>query len=66
MVNINGAAIDTTNQFFVGVQGNDVVIMKPPHRMSKPEALVFAAWIATLADDDGISFDAALTAVHNT
>jgi hypothetical protein len=34
--------------------------------MSKADALVFAAWIVTLADDDETGFQKALDAVHNT
>lgn len=66
MATIEGEAIDTSNKFMVGVQGNSIVIMMPPPgRISKRDALVFAAWIATLADDDGLSFDAALKAVQD-
>lgn len=66
MATIEGEAIDTSNKFMVGVQGDNIVIMLPPRgRISKRDALVFAAWIATLADDDGLNFDAALAAVQN-
>lgn len=66
MATIEGEAVDTTNKFMVGVQEDSIVIMMPPPgRISKRDALVFAAWIATLADDDGLSFDVALAAVHN-
>ena len=66
MATIEGEAIDTSNKFVVGVQGNSIVIMMPPPgRISKREALEFAAWIATLADDDGLRFDAALKAVQD-
>lgn len=65
MATIEGKEIDTANKFMVGVQGNNIVIMMPPPgRISKRDALVFAAWIATLADDDGLGFDAALEAVQ--
>ncbi len=44
--------IDTTNKHLVGVQGESIVIMNPPRwPMSKDDALTFAAWIVTLADD---------------
>lgn len=37
---------------FVGVQGDDVIFMKPPKmRMNKQEALEFSAWIVCLAGD---------------
>lgn len=65
MATTEGEEIDTSNKFMVGVQGGDIVIMRPVSRMSKRDALVFAATIATLADDDGLGFDAALEAVQN-
>lgn len=66
MATIDGEEIDTSNKFMVGVQGDNIVIMlPPPGRITKRDALVFAAWIATLADDDGLSFDAVLAAVQN-
>ena len=66
MATIDGQPVDTTNRYFVGARADKIVVMNPPHEMTKSQALVFAAWIATLADDDGISFDAALAAVQNT
>lgn len=66
MATIEGEAIDTMNKFMVGVQGDSIVMLRPPRgAISKKDALVFAAWIATLADDDGLSFDAALKAVQD-
>lgn len=67
MSTIDGEKIDTHNQFLVGQTGmREIVIINPPRGpMSKHDALVFAAWIVTLADDDGMSFDAALAAVQN-
>lgn len=41
---------DTMNQFFVGVRGDEVVIMNPPRRaLTRKEALVFAAWLVFCA-----------------
>lgn len=66
MATIDGETIDTDNKFMVGVQGDNIVFLMPvPQRMSKKDALVFAAWVGTLADDDGMSFEAAQTAVNN-
>ena len=42
--------IDTTNRQLVAVQGDHVLILNPPTKMTKEEALVFAAWIVCLAD----------------
>lgn len=59
--------MDTFNKHFVGVRGDDIVIINPPAGpISKADALVFAAWIVTLADDDETGFQKALEAVHNT
>lgn len=58
--------MDTFNKHMVGVQGDNIVIMMPPRGpMSKHEAMVFAAWIVTLADDDD-KFAEVLMAVHNS
>jgi hypothetical protein len=43
---------DTTNDSFVGVQGDRIVILRPRARMTKPEALRLAAWLVVLADED--------------
>jgi hypothetical protein len=58
--------MDTFNKHMVGVQGNNILIMNPPRGpMSKEEALIFAAWIVTLADDDETGFQKALEAVRS-
>jgi hypothetical protein len=45
------AEIDTFNKHMVGVQGGNIVVLMPPHGpMTKQEAMVFAAWLVTLAD----------------
>jgi hypothetical protein len=42
------------NEFMVGVQGPCIVVMNPPRGvMTKKQALAYAAWLVTLADDDG-------------
>lgn len=44
--------MDTFNKHMVGVQGENIVIMNPPRGpISKADALTFAAWIVSLADD---------------
>jgi hypothetical protein len=45
--------MDTQNKFMVGVQGEQIIILRPPTSpISKRDALLFAAWIVTLADDN--------------
>lgn len=45
--------MDNTNKYMVGVRGKEIVIMLPPMgSISKHDALMMAAWIVTLADDD--------------
>ena len=58
--------INTMNDFFVGILGDDLVFLKPvPTRIPKGAAMRLAAWIAALADDDD-EFDDLLDAVRNT
>jgi len=38
------------NQWGVGMQGDSIVILGPPRRLSKDAALTFAAWIVALAN----------------
>lgn len=38
------------NKWGVGVQGDKIVILLPPQRLSKDAALTFAAWIVALAE----------------
>lgn len=42
--------MDTSNKHMVGVMGQEIVIMNPPRRLSKDDALMFAAWIVALAE----------------
>lgn len=59
--------MDTFNKHMVGVQGDNIVIVSPPRApMSKTDALLFAAWIVALADDDETGFQKALEAIRNT
>jgi hypothetical protein len=58
--------IDTFNKFMVGMRGNTVVVMRPTNAMSRMEALVFAAYLVTLADPAGDQFAAVLDAVQST
>lgn len=55
---------DTINECLVSVTNDAVTIMRPPLKMSKRRAVMFAAWIVALADDDG-EFEEALKAVLN-
>jgi hypothetical protein len=56
--------MDTFNKHMVGVQGERIVIMMPPTGpISKREALMLAAWIVTLADDNA-DFTSFLAAVQ--
>lgn len=56
--------MDVSNVQMVSVKFNGIVILNPYSAMTKQEALVFAAWIVTLADDND-EFEKILTAVHN-
>lgn len=57
--------IDTDNQFMVGSQGTNIIVLRPPSVMTKEQAVRFAAWLVTLADDNN-QFDTVLEAVQNT
>lgn len=57
--------IDTSNSQLVGVLGDDIVVMMPQQRMTKFEALLHAAWLVALADDNG-DFTDILQAVERT
>jgi hypothetical protein len=66
MAFIDGEAVDTANQFMVCKQAGKILIMNPPRGpISKHDAMVFAAWIVALGDDDGLSFEAAKDAVES-
>ena len=41
------------NEFFVGLQGDNIVFLKSiPPSLTKEQAIALAAWIVALADDD--------------
>jgi len=59
--------IDTTNKFIVALKGEEVLIIAPPHTpLSKADALLLAAWLVALAEEDEGEFAAVLAAVQNT
>lgn len=64
------SAVDTTNKHLVSSTGDDIVILNPPARgvrMSKLDALTFAAWIVALADNgDDPTFAEIREAVERT
>ncbi len=53
------------NRMFVGLQGDDVTILKLSARVTRRDALNLAAWLVAVADDDD-EFDALLAAVRAT
>jgi len=57
--------IDTLNKQMVAVNGGDIIVMNPRHRMSKPDAILHAAWLVALADEseDNADFRRVLEAV---
>ena len=59
---------DPINLFAVGLQGDTIVVLNPPRLpMTYDVALNLAAWLVVLADGRaGHSFDAVLSAVHNS
>lgn len=55
------------NKFQVAAGGDSIVLLRPvPARLSKAEAVEFAAWIVALAVDDDEAFWAMLDAVRAT
>lgn len=45
--------VDIHNKYYLGLRGDKIVMPLPPAGlMSKEEALVLAAWLVMLADDD--------------
>lgn len=57
--------LDASNKFFVGVQGDQIVIMNCTPRITKADALNLAAWLVVLADSDD-SFGLMLEKVQNS
>lgn len=58
--------IDTSNDFFLGVQGSTYSFMLPPVGMTKAQALRAAAWLVALADPLEDTFPSVLSAVMST
>lgn len=59
------AELDIGNYQAVGGQGEAIVVLLPKSMMTKAEALVHAAWLVALADDND-EFPAVLEAVRST
>lgn len=57
--------IDASNKFFVGVQGDNIVILRPCQQMSKADAINLAAWLVCLADTND-SFGLVIEKVQST
>jgi hypothetical protein len=59
--------IDTSNDFLVGVRGDDLVVMRPLRGcITKAEALRLAAWLVVLADPLGEQWAEVMAAVRTT
>ena len=58
--------IDTSNDFFLGAQGEDLVFLRSPQRMNKGQAMRLAAWIVAMGDnsEDHKDFKQVLAAVE--
>lgn len=58
--------MDTFNKYMVGIQGGKVTILNPPRgQIETEDALVFAAWIVSIADPLGEKFRKAIEAVQS-
>ena len=58
--------MENINRYLVGVRGDHIVILRPlPREMLKSEALMFAAWIVTMATNDEDEFAEYLKAVQS-
>lgn len=59
--------IDTTNRFMVASQGDELVILNPPRRLSADDALLLlAAYLVAMAYGATHNFDDVLKAVQDT
>ena len=59
--------MDVMNKYGVATNGERVAVLLPPRGdMTNEEAIIFAAWLVTLADPAGEKFAEILAAVHNT
>ncbi len=41
--------IDISNKFMVAAQGDSIMVLNSPRRMTTEDAMVFAAWIVAMA-----------------
>jgi len=58
--------IGIANEQLVGAQGDQIVVAMPKQRMTRDQALLHAAWLVALADDEPPRFPAILDAVNQT
>jgi hypothetical protein len=67
---VSNSEVDITNKFMVGGHANgDLAILNPPQRgirITNADALLFAAYIVSIADPLGEKFAQVLDAVQNT
>lgn len=59
------ADIDTTNKFMVGLQGDQLVVMRPIQRLSTDDALNLAAYLVAMAEEKDGDFARVLEAIQN-
>jgi hypothetical protein len=58
--------IDPANKQAVAVRDESIVVLYPPAEMSKPDALLFAAWIVAMAETEDGEFQKYRDAVEST
>lgn len=62
--------VDTANHFLVGDNGSEISFMPFANivrcRISRPQAINLAAWLAVLADPDGKEFERVLREIRKT
>lgn len=63
--------IDTTNTFFVSIQGDHIVVLRPSNRFDREQARNFAAWLLVMSEclppsDADASFEELCEAIRNT
>jgi len=59
-------AIDTFNKFMVAMKDDKIVMIRPPLQpITKEEALLLAAWIVALAEDNEDEFQQVLDAIRS-
>jgi len=59
------AKMEVNNKYCVGVQGDSLTILLPPRLLSKSDALLLAAWLVTLAEQEEGEFQQVLEAVQS-